>query len=45
MGLPDPDRQEGTGYQPDIVIIDKQKKEAVVIDIVVPSDSNIKKKK
>ena len=30
--------------QPDIVIIDKQKKEAVVINIAVPSDSNIKKK-
>ena len=30
--------------QPDMVIIDNQKKEAVVIDIAVPSDSNIKKK-
>ena len=30
--------------QPDIVVVDKQKKEAVVIDIAVPSDSNIKKK-
>ena len=30
--------------QPDIVVIDKQKKEAVVIDIAVPSDSNIKNK-
>ena len=29
--------------QPDIVIIDKQKKEAVVIEIAVSSDSNIKK--
>ena len=30
--------------QPDIVIVDKQKKEAVVIDIAVPRDSNIKNK-
>ena len=30
--------------QPDIIIVDKQKKELVVIDITVPSDSNIKKK-
>ena len=30
--------------QPDIVVIDKEKKEAVVIDIAVPSNSNIKKK-
>ena len=30
--------------QPDIVVIDKQKKEAVVTGIAVPSDSNIKKK-
>ena len=30
--------------QQDIVVIDKQKKESVVIDIAVPSDSNIKQK-
>ena len=38
-------RQTGSSKQPDIVIVDKQKKEAVVIDIAVPSDNNIKKKK
>ena len=31
--------------QPDIVVVDKQRKEAVVMDVAVPSDSNIKKKK
>ncbi|XP_015256200.1 PREDICTED: programmed cell death 1 ligand 1-like [Cyprinodon variegatus] len=30
--------------QPDIVLIDKQQKKAVVIDVAIPSDSNIKKK-
>ena len=30
--------------QPDIVIIDKQQRKAVVIDVAIPSDSNIKKK-
>ena len=29
--------------QPDIVVVDKQKKEAMVIDVAVPRDSNIKK--
>ena len=33
----------GMANQPDIVVIDKQK-EAVVIDVAVPSDNNIKKK-
>ena len=44
MGLPDPDREEGTG-PPDIVVVDKQKKEAMVIAIAVLSDINIRKKK
>ncbi|CAI5636064.1 unnamed protein product [Oreochromis niloticus] len=30
--------------QPDIVVVDKQKKTAVVIDVAVPNDSNIRKK-
>ncbi len=30
--------------QPNIVIVDKQQKKAVVINVVIPSDSNIKKK-
>ena len=30
--------------QPDIVAVDKQRKEAVVMDVAVPSDSSIKKK-
>ena len=30
--------------QPGIVVVDKQKKEAVVIDVAVPSDNNIKQK-
>ncbi len=30
--------------QPDIVIIDKHKKEATIIDVAIPNDSNIKKK-
>ncbi|XP_076747453.1 uncharacterized protein LOC143421715 [Maylandia zebra] len=30
--------------QPDIVVVDKQKKTAVVIDVAVPNDSNIGKK-
>ena len=30
--------------QPDIVLIDKQQKKAVVIDVAIPSDSNIRKK-
>ena len=30
--------------QPDIVIVDKQKKEAAVIEVAVPSDSNMRKK-
>ncbi|CAI5667744.1 unnamed protein product [Oreochromis niloticus] len=30
--------------QPDIVVVDKQEKTAVVIDVAVPNDSNIRKK-
>ena len=30
--------------QPDIVLINKQQKKAVVIDVAIPSDSNIRKK-
>ncbi|KAL3988692.1 Arf-GAP with Rho-GAP domain, ANK repeat and PH domain-containing protein 1 [Sarotherodon galilaeus] len=30
--------------QPDIVVVDKQKKTAVVIDVAIPNDSNIRKK-
>lgn len=30
--------------QPDIVLIDKQQKKAAVIDVAIPTDSNIKKK-
>ncbi len=30
--------------QPDIVLIDKQQKKALVIDVAIPSDSNIRKK-
>ena len=34
----------GMATQPDIVILDKQKKKAVGTDVVIPSNSNIKKK-
>lgn len=30
--------------QPNIVVVDKQQKTAVVVDVAIPSDSNIKKK-
>ena len=30
--------------QPDVVVVDKDQKTAVVIDVAVPSDSNIRKK-
>ncbi len=30
--------------QPDIVVVDKQRKTAVVIEVAIPSDNNIKKK-
>ncbi|KAM9816571.1 carbohydrate sulfotransferase 6 isoform X4 [Syngnathus typhle] len=30
--------------QPDIVVVDKQQKKAVVVDIAIPSDGNIRKK-
>ncbi|KAF7654704.1 hypothetical protein LDENG_00066000, partial [Lucifuga dentata] len=30
--------------QPDMVVVDKEQKRAVVIDVAVPADSNIKKK-
>ncbi|KAF7650224.1 hypothetical protein LDENG_00129190, partial [Lucifuga dentata] len=30
--------------QPDMVVVDKQQKRAVVIDVAVPADSNIRKK-
>ena len=43
MGLPIQTERKVLANQPDIVVIDKQKTEAVVIDIAVPSDSNIKK--
>ena len=44
MGLPDLDRQDNTG-QPTRHCHNRQhKKEAVVTDVAVPSDSNIKKK-
>ncbi|XP_077138906.1 uncharacterized protein LOC143804564 [Ranitomeya variabilis] len=32
------------GYQPDIMIVDKDQKTAMIIDVSVPSDSNIRKK-
>lgn len=30
--------------QPDILVLDKQKKIAIVIDVAIPSDGNIRKK-
>ena len=30
--------------QPDIVVVDKLQKKAVLTDVAIPSDSNIKKK-
>ncbi|KAF7666275.1 hypothetical protein LDENG_00113730, partial [Lucifuga dentata] len=30
--------------QPDVVVVDKEQKRAVVIDVAVPADSNIRKK-
>ena len=30
--------------QPDIMLIDKQQKKAVVIDVAIPSDNHIRKK-
>ena len=36
--------RRGLAKQPDIVVVDKKKKQVVIIDIAVPSDSNINKK-
>lgn len=30
--------------QPNIVVVDREKREAIVVDIAVPSDGNIRKK-
>ena len=30
--------------QPDIVVVDKERKRAVVIDVAIPADANIRKK-
>lgn len=42
MGLPCPEVQADTDCQPDIVVVDKKQKIVVVLDVAVPSDSNIK---
>ena len=44
MGLLDPHNKLVIANQPDIVLVDRQEKKAVVVDTIVPSDSNIKKK-
>ena len=44
MGLPDPDRQAGTGQSSRHCGNRQGPKTVVVIDVVVPSDSNIRKK-
>lgn len=31
-------------YPPDIVVVDKEQKRAVMIEVVIPADSNIRKK-
>ena len=44
VGLPDPDPQMVMSNHPDIVVVDKHGKTAVVIDVAIPSDSNVRKK-
>ncbi|KAF7641260.1 hypothetical protein LDENG_00287520 [Lucifuga dentata] len=36
--------QQLLANQPDMVVVDKEQKRALVIDVVVPADSNIRKK-
>lgn len=38
MGLPDTDSQTGDANQPYIIVVDKQRKTVVVIDVGIPSD-------
>lgn len=43
MGFSDPDRREVLANQPDIKAVDKKQKTVVMIDVLVSSDSNIRK--
>ena len=36
--------RKGMANQPDIVVVDKKQRQAVVVDIAIPSDNNIFKK-
>ncbi|KAF7668652.1 hypothetical protein LDENG_00297510 [Lucifuga dentata] len=38
------DRRTGAGNQPDMVVVNKEQKREVVIDVAIPSNDNIRKK-
>lgn len=44
MGLPNTDGELVMTNQLDILVVDKQRNTAVVIDVATPSDCNIRKK-
>ena len=44
MGLSDPDQKDDMANQPNTVVVDKKDTKAVVVDVRILSDSNIRKK-
>ena len=44
MGLPDQTDKLVMADQPDIMMVDKHQRTAVVVDVAIPSDGNIREK-